>query len=128
MAEVIDSQAREDVGKIWFRIGLIETVLWGIDKNNGIRSVTTDNAKKIQEITDRLQHYIDTKREETCIGLAEFAKRDAFKAEIEGEVTEVKTAEINAGATKATGNGQVVGMIVVALIQFGGLLVVALAK
>ena len=122
MGEIIDSQAREDVGKIWFRIGLIETVLWGIDKNNGIRSVTADNAKKIQEITDRLQHYIDTKREETCIGLAEFAKRDAFKAEIQEEVTEVQVAEINAKAQRDVGKTQARVTLVVQILTLIGVL------
>jgi len=128
MGESVDSQAREDVGKLYFRFGELATDYWGPTKTNGKRSEIVAVVGELAELKIKLNHYIDAEREETCIGLKEFAKRDAFKAEIDTEVAEVKTAEINAGATKETGKGQVVGMIVVALIQFGGLLVVALAK
>jgi len=128
MAEVIDSQAREDVGKLWGAFRELAVDYWGPNRDNGRRSEVLEMLTELQELRERLRHYLDVERESTCIGMVEFAKRDAFKAEIDTEVTEVKTAEINAGAVKSTGHGQVVGMIIVAVIQFGGLLVVALMK
>jgi len=128
MGEIIDSQAREDIGKLYFRFGELATDYWGPTKTNGKRSEIVAVVGDLAELKIKLNHYIDAEREETCIGLKEFAKRDAFKAEIEEEVAEVKTAEINAGAVKETGQWQSIAMIVVAVIQFGGLLVVALAK
>jgi len=128
MGESVDSQAREDIGKLYFRFGELATDYWGPTKTNGKRSEIVGVVDELAKLKVRLNHYIDAEREETCIGLREFAKRDAFKAEIEEEVAEVKTAEINAGAVKETGQWQSIAMIVVAVIQFGGLLVVALAK
>ncbi len=124
--EVIDSQAREDIGKIWYRVGLVETVLWGVNKDNGIKSEVLANTKDIQRIRERLQHYIDAERKETCIGLMEFNKRDAFKAEIDEEVVEVQTAEINAKATRDVGKLQMWTSTIVSVFTLIGIIVVAL--
>jgi len=128
MTEVIDSQAREDIGKLSGAFRELAVDYWGPNRDNGRRSEVLDILTELRELRERLRHYLDVERKSTCIGMTEFAKRDSFKAEIETEVTEVETAKINAGAVKSTGHGQVAGMIIVALIQFGGLLVVALLK
>ena len=126
--EVIDSQAREDIGKIWYRVGLVETVLWGVNKDNGIKSEVLANTKDIQRIRERLQHYIDAERKETCIGLMEFNKRDAFKAEINEEVVEVKVAEINANAHKDVGKLQATVSVVKELLVLAGIIFIAVMQ
>jgi len=126
--EVIDSQAREDVGKIWYRIGLIETVLWGVNKDNGLKSEVVKNTQQITDLLQTLRHYIDAEREETCIGLKELARRDAFKAEIEEEVTEVQVAKINAGAQQTQGKWQAWSAAIAQILTLAGIIFVAVFK
>ena len=126
--EVIDSQAREDIGKVWFRIGLVETVLWGVDKTNGLKSEVLANTKAIQTIRERLQHYIDAEREETCVGMREFRKRDEFAAEISEEVTEVKVAEINANAHKDVGKLQATVSLIKEFLVLAGIVFIAVMQ
>ena len=122
MGEIIDSQAREDIGKLYFRFGELATDYWGPTKTNGKRSEIVGVVGELAELKIRLNHYIDAEREETCIGLKEFAKRDAFKAEIQEEVTEVKVAEINATAQTDVAKKQARVALVVQILTLIGVL------
>jgi len=122
MAEVIDSQAREDIGKLYFRFGELATDYWGPTKTNGKRSEIVAVVGELAELKIRLNHYIDAEREETCIGLKEFAKRDSFKAEIDTEVTEVEVAKINANAQRDVGKMQSRVTLIVQILTLIGVL------
>jgi len=128
MGEIIDSQAREDIGKLYFRFGELATDYWGPTKTNGKRSEIVAVVGELAELKIKLNHYIDAEREETCIGLREFAKRDAFKAEIDTEVTEVKVAEINANSHKETVKWQTVVSLINQGLILAGIIFVAVMQ
>jgi len=122
MNEGIDSQAREDTSELGTRLTQLEMVVWGIDKNNGLRSVVAELVRKVTDLITRLNHYIDCEREETCHGLEEFARRDSFKAEIDTEVTEVEVAKINANVQRDVGKMQSRVTLIVQVLTLIGVL------
>lgn len=126
--EGIDTQAREDIGKLWYRLGELSTDYWGVNKDNGKRSELVQLKEEHGELKGRLLHYLDAEREQTCIGMKEFEKRDKFKSEINQEVTEVKTAEIDADAKKDVAKYQFLSNTVVQVLILAGVVFVAVFK
>lgn len=126
--EVIDSQARDGVHDVETRLTQVEMVLWGINKDNGLKSEVSSLSRKIYELLERLNHYRDYERQNTCHGLKEFAKRDEFAAEVQEEVTEVKTAEINAGATRDVGKWKAWTDLAAQILTVAGIIFVAVFK
>jgi len=122
------SSEREELNDMGTRLTQLEMVVWGIDKQNGLRSVVAEQVRKLAELIARLNHYIDAEREATCVGMAEFAKRDAFKAEIQEEVSEVESAKINAKAQVDVGKIQAWTNTITQLLVLAGVVFVAVFK
>lgn len=126
--EAVDLQAREEISELKCKFGELSTDYWGVRKDNGKRSELIQLKDDFSETKTRLLHYLDTEREQTCLGMKEFEKRDKFKAEINQEVTELKTAEIDAGAKKDVAKYQFLSNTVVQVLILAGVVFVAVFK
>ena len=126
--ESIDSTAREDIGKLWGAFRELAIDYWGPNRDNGRRSEVLDMLTDLQDLRERLRHYLDVERTLTCVGLQEFKKRDAFKAEIQEEVTEVKVAEINAKSNRDVGKWKAWTDLVAQILTVGGVIFVAVMQ
>lgn len=124
MSDIIDHEARRDIAKLWTALRELGSALWGDDKtrDNGIRSVTKAHEARLvalesdqRELRSELQHYLDKGREETCLGLKALAAHETecqdFYKEYEEEETEVKVAEIQAGAQVGAAKEQARGQV-----------------
>lgn len=117
--------------KIRGLVGEVAGVVWGdmVKRDNGLRARVTKLEAKcetIDAIEDRIRHYLDAERRETCIGLAELARREAAQGQEEEEVTEVTVATIRAQVEAAASRRQTIGIIITATLNVLGLVAVAL--
>lgn len=117
--------------KIRGLVGEVAGVVWGdmVKRDNGLRSKVAKLETKfeaIDDIEDRIRHYLDAERRETCIGLAELARRDEAEDQEEGEETEVTVATIRAQVEAAASRRQTIGIIITATLNVLGLVAVAL--
>jgi hypothetical protein len=106
----------------------VKAVLMGPNGDNGLRSEFKELKGKFFKALEEFQHKWDVERVETCIGCAAL---ETYKAEVaakEGEVTELKVAEINAGAVKAGANWTAIAQMAVAILTLAGVLIVAFKK
>jgi hypothetical protein len=92
MGESIDVYAREQIGKLEAAHRELAADYWGPDRSNGRRSQVSEHEDRLDNLEERAAHYLDAERQETCLGLAEFALRDQETA---GEDTQVKVASIS---------------------------------
>lgn len=125
MADVVDIWAREQIGKLWGSLRDATGVLWGdnVSRDNGLRSSVralevghAQTEKRINEMDDRIRHYIDVERENTCHGIAALEEHKADHArEIKEEVA-VKVAKIEAGSKSWVQFLQLAGILATALI------------
>ena len=115
--------------------GELAGVVWGdmVKRDNGLRArVIALEAYKERadeaddDLRERLRHYLDAERRETCIGLAELARREPAKDQEEEEVTEVTVATIQAQAEAAASRRQTRGIIITATLNALGLIAVAI--
>ena len=133
MSEERAIELQRDIGKLWGVVRDLRTTLIGIDGTNGLRSKVVALEGRIGEcdelidmLREKLRHYLDAERRETCYGLAELKVRDAAEeADIEEEA-DVQVARIQAGSGAAIGKWQVAGLILSAIINLVGLIGVAL--
>jgi len=116
MTEGIDSQAREDVGKLRGSFRELAMDYWGPTKTNGRRSELAAVVSDVDDLKTRLAHYIDVEREKTCHGIAEIKRRDEIQSEKTEEESEVKIAKIEAGSKSWVQFLQLAGILAVALI------------
>lgn len=120
--ERVDENTR-DIGKIWGSIRELAVECHGINGDNGIRGAVRELQawREIKDRTDqtlkeKLTHYMDVERRESCLGLAEFAARDDRAKKVEEEVVDVKVAKIEAGSKSWVQFLQLAGILIVALI------------
>lgn len=115
--------------------GEIAGVVWGdmVKRDNGLRARTgslelrcRQAEEELDDLRERLRHYLDAERRETCIGLAELARRESAKDQEEEEVTEVTVATIRAQVEAAASRRQTIGIIITATLNVAGLIAVAL--
>lgn len=90
------------------RLIQLETDYWGPNKDNGFRSRVRENTKRLDDLEDWKQHFIDSGRAQTCPYLADKSK----KVEEDVDVKKVKL--------------QTLGQIVVQLITLIGVLFTAI--
>lgn len=123
-----------EILKIRGLLAEVAGVVWGdmVKRDNGLRgrvlaleAYRKEAEDEVNALGDRLRHYLDAERRETCLGLAELARREAAGDE-EEEETEVEVAKIQAGAGASATRLQVVAMIVGAALNLIGLIGVAL--
>lgn len=114
--ELLEGEHREDHDAL----AAVQIVLMGPNRDNGLRS-------EVKELKERFYKYIDGRRA-TCIGLEECAKIWVELASREEEDSNVKVAEIQAGAattgTKILAFVQVLGPI----LTFAGVIFLAFIK
>jgi hypothetical protein len=121
----------KNLAKVWTFLRELASAFWGDDvrRDNGLRSqvgtlkqVTAELEDGLATIESRLQHYLDSEREETCHGLAEFRCRDAEEAADAEEEVPVKTARIQADAATRVQIITLVGVMFMGLIQLAGVI------
>ena len=68
---------------IWTYVKELAMVVWGPNKDNGLRSIVTEHetrldnqGKALDSLVSDLKNYRESGRMMTCYGLAELAKRD----------------------------------------------------
>ena len=99
---------RRSVAKLWTELRELSATVQGSDGGNGIRSDVRELEKwrarvegHLNDLSAKLQHYLDVEREKTCHGKAALKKHEEEHEEACEEETEVKVAQIqNAGATR----------------------------
>ena len=103
-----DLWAREQIGKLWGELRELASDYWGPNRDNGRRSTIKALEDKTGELDiaqrnllERLRHYLDAEREQSCLGLAELARREERLDEDERKEEAVDIAKIQAAATKA---------------------------
>lgn len=125
----------EQIGKIKTYVQEIASAFWGDDKlrDNGIRSLVKEHDTRLDAIEgdqrllrEEMRHYLDKAREESCLGLAEFKRRDEAQAEEEGEDATVKSAEIQSGGAVQAAKWQARAQITVEILTLAGILFLAL--
>lgn len=112
MAEIIDTEARDRIAKLWTEIREHAADYWGPDKTNGKRSEVVDIGKRLDHLEGKIKHYEDTK-EQSCLGLAAFRE---YLKEKEQEAVEMRVEKIKAKTLMNVQYLQLVGIIVVAII------------
>ena len=140
MPEVVDIEARDSIRDLDSRLTEVQTILYGPNKDNGMKHELGGLGAKLSEtravlfdLKRRCERYIEVDRYKDCAGLkalAAYEQAQAQKAAEEGEEdTEVKVADINAqaviaaadkGARAATRSQwiTVAGLLLVAAIEF----------
>ena len=121
----------KDHQKVRGLLGEVAAVLWGdmVTRNNGIRSrviALESRCKSIDDIEDRLQHYIDTERRETCYGLAGLARFESTREEDREEDADMTIATMKAQVESAASRRQTIGIIITAVLNALGLVIVAI--
>lgn len=129
------SNSEREILKVRGLLAEVAGVVWGdmVKRDNGLRARTialeaykTRAEEADDELREQIRHYLDAERRETCIGLAELARREAEKDQEEGEVTEVTVATIRAQVEAAASRRQTIGIIITATLNVLGLVAVAL--
>lgn len=135
-----DNKARliaveQQIIKIRELLGELASVVWGdnVRRDNGLRSrvivlesFRSEAEDESAKLSEKLRHYIDAERRETCFGLAELERRDSAEENEEVEETDVKVATIQAQGSVAGQRWAIIGMIVSAGIQAIGIVLVTI--
>jgi glycine cleavage system aminomethyltransferase T len=139
MSDTIDSFSREQIAKLWTRLGTsvaeLRALLIGVDGQNGLRSEIRNAVARIEALENsndsleaRIQHYMDKEREETCLGLKALAKYENACAEEAEEDTKVEIAKIGAKGQVAAGAWQGVAIMVGQVLTLAGVILVVVLK
>lgn len=124
----VDEQARAELSQLACRFGELAADYWGVNRNDGKRGELVQLLESHAELKTRLLHYLDAEREQTCLGLKEFEKRDKFKAEINKEVVELESAKVTAGATRDVAKYQMWSQTIIQMLVLIGVIFVAVFK
>lgn len=125
----------DQIGKIKTYVQEIASAFWGDDKlrDNGVRSIVREHDTRLdalegdqRQLREEMRHYLDKGREESCLGLAEFKRRDEEREEEEGEDATVKSAEIQSSGTVQAARWQATAQIAVEVLTLAGILFLAL--
>lgn len=125
----------DQIGKIKTYVQEIASAFWGDDKlrDNGVRSIVREHDTRLdalqedqRQLREEMRHYLDKGREDSCLGLAEFKRRDEARAEEEGEDATVKAAEIQSIGAVQAAKWQARAQIAVEVLTLAGILFLAL--
>jgi len=112
MLEMIDTEARDRIAKIWTELREHAADYWGPDKTNGKRSEVVSLGQRVSTLEDTIKHREDT-REQNCLGLATFTSYIKTK---KVEETEMKLEKIKAATLMRVQWIQLIGIVLVAFI------------
>lgn len=97
-------EVKDRIAKLWSAHRELAVVVHGANKDNGLRSdvraLEEWRAKQSEwdnEMEDRLRHYIDVERGETCHGIAALEEHKSELAKEKVEEVAVKVAKIQTG-------------------------------
>lgn len=132
MRNIIEA-LRKDIAKLWTELREVQAVLWGdnVRRDDGLKKVLLSLEARlgtlesvVRDLQDRMRHYIDAERAETCLGLAALAKHEAADGELYAESIEedkdVKIATINKGVEEKKVKWQFVAAVVTAAFILAG--------
>jgi CHASE3 domain sensor protein len=128
MEENVDTFARQEIGRLWVELRSLEVDYWGPDKTNGERSEVRQHNERLDKLEFDFQHYVDARREETCLGIKALAQHIEEESAQNEEETAVKVAGIQAGATKGAASWTGIATIVGQILTLVGILFVALRR
>jgi hypothetical protein len=112
MAEVIDSEARDRIAKLYTEHRELAADYWGPDKSNGKRSIVVDLCDRVDTLEGHVDRRTQTRAQE-CLGLK------AIKDYIETNKKEITMLQIERVKGKHLMHAQwvqIIGIIMVALI------------
>lgn len=97
-------EVKDRIAKLWSAHRELAVVVHGANKDNGlradVRALEEWRAKQNEwdnEMEDRLRHYIDVERGETCYGIAALEEHKGEHAKAKNEEVAVKVAKIQTG-------------------------------
>lgn len=117
-------EVKDRIAKLWSAHRELAVVVHGANKDNGLRSdvraLEEWRAKQSDwdnEMEDRLRHYIDVERGETCHGIAALEEHREEHAKAAKEEVEVTKSKIEAGSQTFVGWLTFGGVLLMAVVQ-----------